>query len=330
MTTAILAAMVAFGGFGKPETFVTEPFAYRGKEFTSFVTESYRTNNVSNPEGFYSWFEDAAKEHGMPDGLQRTLSTYKAKIHAAKTPQAQAEVQKELGTLIHKTVKASIPKFNLDRGFEFVHVVDRGERQCYLQSILVAGLLQKAGVDSGVAMVWKNLSHQETNNGHAVAVERLADGHDIIVDCSDPVPFVKHEGLFMRSPKGGYKFVSLVFDGDKPDIAGYRAEGDGKPIHPKSLDLSFIRSQFDYYRGERAPGGFFLVPRTPEGLQASASFLEKAVKENPDNPLAEYVLGHVYKIQKKMDLARKQYKLAYGIYERQGWIPDGPREAARL
>src|SRR4029079_16762051 len=91
----------------------------------------------------------------------------------------RAEAEQVLGGTIHRIIKKVIPKFSLQHGFEFYQAKDLGERQCFLQSVLVSGLLQRAGIDSGVVMVYKNIAGEATNNGHAVAVARLTNGDDI-------------------------------------------------------------------------------------------------------------------------------------------------------
>ena len=62
--------------------------------------------------------------------------------------------------------------------------------------MIIAGLAQDMGVNAGVVMVYKNIEGAPTNNGHAVALFKLAEGKDIIVDASDPIPFVEQKGLF--------------------------------------------------------------------------------------------------------------------------------------
>ena len=84
---------------------------------------------------------------------------------------------------------------------------------------------------------------------------------------------------------------------------------------------------FDYYRGERTQGGFFETPTTTEGLQQSAVFLQKSVKENPRNPLAVYMLGHIYQKLGRTDAAISQYLAARDLYERAGWTPQGLKDA---
>jgi Tfp pilus assembly protein PilF len=68
-------------------------------------------------------------------------------------------------------------------------------------------------------------------------------------------------------------------------------------------------------------------PRTSEGLANSARFLEAAIKDDPANPLATYVLGHIYRAQGKLAEANKQFKQGYDLYVRYGFVPDGPKTA---
>src|SRR5207244_2849315 len=120
---------------------------------------------------------------------------------------------------------------------------------------LIAGLLQSADVYAGVAMVSKNIKGLAINNAHAVTLVKLANGKDIIVDASDPEPFARQKGLFVRTRD--YRYVEPAFEEDSSTILFYRAAAGGQKIETRSvrtLDYEFLRSQFAYYRGERAPG----------------------------------------------------------------------------
>ncbi len=228
-------------------------------------------------------------------------------------------------------MKAVIPKFSLERGFEFANTVRLGERQCLLQSVLISGVLQQLGLRSGVAMVWRNERGQESNLGHVVTVLRLTGGRDVLVDASDKSPFMRHQGLLVRDtagPGAPYRFVRPRY-ADDDTITAYTAGKDVLgPAKVGLLDAAYVRSQFDYYRGERAPGGF-IGPSTPEGLTRSARFLERAVKLSPANPLATYVLGHVYRKQGRLELARRQYELAGRLYRAAGHVPAGVADALK-
>ncbi|RYG46634.1 hypothetical protein EON79_09600, partial [bacterium] len=249
-------------------------FPYGSPAFRTFVQDSLGKED----KAFYRWFETSLRQKGY--GGVKELMSY------SKDP-------KEMSAKLHEAIKKAIPKFSLDRGFEFRETVSRGERQCFLQSVLLAGLMQRSGFDAGVAMVWKNDKGSTSNNGHAVPIVRTKEG-DLIVDCSDPTPFMKHQGLYISDGNKGYRFVQPRYKGDA--ISTYLAGG---PVVARGLGLDFLRSQFDFYRGERAPGGFLAAPKTASGLAASARYLERAQKECPENALAVYVLGRVYARQGK-------------------------------
>lgn len=322
----VMGLQRANGRAAKPASQVQDAwFPYKSPAFDHFVAASYKSMKAGDPSAFYSWFDDHFKEQaGSPP--EAFLAQRKQEIDGLSDPVAKADAQQKLGGDIHRLVKKTIPKFSLERGFEFVNTERLGERQCFLQSVLVCGLLQKAGVPSGVAMVYKNIQGQATNNGHAVAVARLSDGKDVIVDCSDPEPFVEQRGLFVRNGKSAYIYVEPEYDGTTGIITAYKSEGNAKVLSPRSvttLDVPFIDSQFDYYRGERAEGGVFDVHPTTAGLQRSAMFLRKSIQENPANPLAVYMLGHAYRKLGKGDLATHQYQAARVLYAKDGWLPQG-------
>ena len=180
-------------------------YAYASPAFTLFVDDSFKDGGSGSADDFYHWFSDAydhsTKRYlGHPDlSLEDLLDAKREDLAAISDPGRRAAAEQEFCYWIHGMVKAVIPRFSLDRGFEFRHTVKYGERQCFLQSILVSGMLQRAGLDAGVAMVSRNIAGTDTNNGHAVSVVRLADGNHTLVDCSDPEPFVRHHGLYVRA-----------------------------------------------------------------------------------------------------------------------------------
>lgn len=322
--------VLASGNFRKPQSSTDPSFPYQSPQFTKFVSDSYAVKGSGSPTDFYSWFNQGFKDvAGAEPNL--FLVSEKKRISSLNGVE-RVKAQIALGGNIHRIVKKVIPKFSLQNGFEFYKAKDLGQRQCFLQSVLVSGLLQRAGVPAGVVMVYKNIQGQATNNGHAVSVERLSDGTDILVDCSDPTPNVEHQGLFLRCAPKDYIYVNPSYVGDTGIIKGYAQEGGGPVLKPHQLgllDLAFISSMFDYYRGERTPGGFFETPTTQAGLTASAKFLQKSIQENPNNPLAVYMLGHVLQKLGEKDRAASQYLASRDLYSRYGWVPQGVQDALR-
>jgi hypothetical protein len=311
-----------------------ERYPYAETAFTGFVGESFREARRGAAEDYYGWFEDAYSRSTLryPEQESRPLPDLlewkRQELARVTDPAARGRQERELAGWVHAMVKKVIPKFSLDRGFEFVNVVRHGERQCFLQSVLIAGLLQKAGVPAGVAMVYKNVQGRPTNNGHAVTVVRLASGRDIVVDASDPEPFVRQAGLFLRT--AGYAYVDPVYDTSTSEITAYRTAGSAKRLQPsevRTLDIPFLHSQFYYYRGERAPGGVLFVRKSRAGLAASIAHLRKSVELCPANPLSVYTLGRAYLAQGKTRQATPLLTRAFRLYDRYGWVPSGPRDA---
>lgn len=322
---AVLAVSLVSAG---PALAASDHYPYRGKAFTAMVTESCGQAGAGE---FYRWMEAAYREHRQekqPATMAAWMQALRRSLTSARGRARKTTVAHDACSRLHRLVKTMIPKFSLDRGFEFRNVVRYGERQCLLQSVLIAGILQKAGVDAGVVMVSRNEKGTDTNNGHVVTLVRLPDGTHSLVDASDPHPFARQQGLFVRM--SGYRYVYPVFRGGGATISGYRPAAPGaKPLPPagvRALDLSFIRSQFDFYRGERAPGGLLAAPATPEGLEASAGFLRRSVRRCPANPLTVFSLGRVYLRQGKKDEALSLVRQSQRIYTRAGWVPAGPRE----
>jgi Flp pilus assembly protein TadD len=127
--------------------------------------------------------------------------------------------------------------------------------------------------------------------------------------------------------EGGWRFVTPTFDGDVM-TAYVRTDGRGSVPAAKLgfLSLAYVRSQYDYYRAERAVGGVLGTGSgrsTPDGLKTSETLLRQALKEEPGNALAASVLGTVMRKQGRLDEARAQYRSAGALYTAQGHLPAG-------
>ncbi|PNY82879.1 hypothetical protein CVO96_05215 [Deinococcus koreensis] len=308
--------------------------SFGGPNVQRLAAESYARAGLSGR--FQTWLETAYTRAGVPLAggatLKAALDARRAQLAAARTPAARDTLARETAAWAHRFIKKAVPKFSLERGFEFASIPRTGERQCLLQSVIIAGLLQRAGLDAGLVMVWKNMSGQESNLGHVTSVLRLPGGAgDLEVDASEPEPFATHQGVLAWAA-GGVRFLSPVF-GPGNVITGYtRADGQGpaqgtlKPAGLSFLSLGYVRSQFDYYRAERAPGGVLGTgtgQSTPAGLQASERELRRALTEAPDNALATGVLGTVLRKQGRVAEARAQYLRAAKLYAAQGHLPAG-------
>lgn len=308
-------------------------FPYRSAQFTHFLTESNVWCKPSESRDFYAWLGNAYANcnHKFPGkehmSLAELLKAKREQFSRIKNPDHKAENEIAFSAWVHRMVKTTIPKFSLDRGFEFCNVIQRGERQCLLQSVLITGLLQSVGCNAGVAMVYRNPKGQESNNGHTVVLLKLPDGRDILVDASEPDPFYKPQGIFVKDPE--YRYVNPVYVDYSSRIKYYLTQSGGRVIATTQvgpLDYRFVCSQFWYYRGERAKGAFFAAKPTAEGWSEAQRALEQSVKFCNKNPLSVYMLGRVYHAQGKTWQAKNSFQNAYALYTRFGWMPSGPKE----
>lgn len=328
-----------------------EKYPYGGRWFTSYVRDSYRGvgEEAGNADKFYSWWQSVVQTNTglfpgdlppttdsadppVPMDLPTRLTLERKRITALPDAPRRASEQVRVAQMLHKAVKTVIPKFSLERGYEFRHVVGRGERQCLLQSVLLAGMMQAMGMDAGAFMVWKSETGNESNNGHVVTVLKLADGGDVLIDCSDPHPIAKQQGLFVwDDTTKQHRFVEPEYDSDDSGvIRGYRIYNtdtilSNKQVRP--LDARFVDSQFDFYRGEHVRGGLLHTPRTDEGLAREVVYLRRAVKSAPQNPLPIYMLGRVYLKQNKLGAAKVCLTRAHALYAKAGRVPQGARDA---
>ncbi|GHF49269.1 hypothetical protein HNQ07_002529 [Deinococcus metalli] len=297
-----------------------------GPAFSALAADSYRRATLDGT--FSAWLSAAYTRTGKPlaggQTLSAALDARRAQVQAASGAERD-KLALDTAAWAHAFVKAAVPRFSLERGYEFASIPKYGERQCLLQSTIIAALLQRAGLNAGLVMVWKSLSGQESNLGHVTSVVRLSTG-DVQVDASEPTPTAKHQGL-LAWVDGGWRFVTPTFDGD---VMTTYVRTDGRGSVPAAklgfLSLAYIRSQYDYYRAERTVGGVLGTGSgrsTPDGLKTSEALLRQSLQEEPGNPLAASVLGTVLRKQGRDDDARAQYRKAAALYTAAGHMPAG-------
>ncbi|MFC3832895.1 MULTISPECIES: hypothetical protein [Deinococcus] len=301
-----------------------------GAALNALAAESYRRTGV--PGDLATWLDVAyLRAHRPLAGgatLDQALSRRRAQLLAAPTPAQKDRLARETAAWAHALIKRAVPKFSLERGFELANFAASGERQCLSQSTVIAGLLQRAGLDAGLAMVWTSMAGQVSNLGHVTSVLRLPSGAgDLEVDASEPGPIATHPGVLAWTGSG-YRFLKATF-GPGGLITAYTPVGQTGPLRPAQthfLSLAYIRSQYSYYRAERAPGGVLGTGTgraTTSGLQTSVRLLQEALALEPHNALAASVLGTVWRKQGHLAQAREQYLRAAALYAAQGYTPAG-------
>lgn len=331
----ILAAL-AFAVLGTtPANALSRPdrfaYPYGSPQFSQFISDSFREYKTGEPGKFYEWFDDAYHKWrytGKPGpNIEDALLYKKRQLATISDRTRKASDEAGFASWLHGLIKKVIPKFDLDTGYEFYNAMSRGERQCFLQSVIIAGMLQRAGVDAGIAMVYKSSEGQLSNNGHAITLVKLADNQDIIIDASHPEPSVCQQGLFVKSQD--YAYVEPVFARGLTRIDSYLTTSGHRGLATSQvapLGLDFIRSQFYYYRGERARDGLLASKPSRQGLKRSEQQLRMSVKYCPRNPLAVYMLGRTHLALGQSAQAAKELARAMSLYRSFGWVPQGPRD----
>ena len=326
----LLLANVTALGAGLASRLQPEPrYPFGSSAFDALIRDSEAETASAKRSGFETWLGAAyarspkAQLEGFKS-LPAALEARQAAYRKLGSVAAKVAFERGTGAWLHRMVKASIPKFSLDRGFEFTNTVALGERQCLLQSVLIAGLLQRIGMDAGTVMIWRNLAGATSNLGHVSTLLRLSNGTALLVDASEPMAFPRHQGVFSFNKKlGQYQFLTPTFGG-KDAITGF----DRATVTDlETLPYSYVRSQFYFYRGERTPGAFVNKPLTPAGMGKGIAFLKRAVQLEPQNPLAQYVLGHLYRNAGQLEASNVQYKLSHALYEKFGFVPSGVQSA---
>ncbi len=304
---------------------------YGSKAFISLVEDSVKTTGVASVEYFNAWMDSNTLQAARVSAFgnqgrdwTQVLERHRTALENMKDPDQRARRELELGTWLHATVKRALPNYDLGRGFELAYAAQRKERQCLLQSVLISSLLQAMGVDAGIMMMNQNRDGQYTNNTHVVVIIKKSDGRDSLVDASYPETLVAHKGL-MATVDGRYRYVRPVYTDDYREITAYREEPSRRMLDTKdvrTLDAAFVRSQVNFYRGERAHGGVLAKATSRAGLNKSVRFFERSLELGPRNPLPAYFLARTLEIQGKRQEAHQQFRSALGLYSQAGWIPN--------
>jgi tetratricopeptide (TPR) repeat protein len=309
-------------------------YPFDSSVFAQFVTDSNRAAPRVGADHFAAWWRERFQQFKHPDlpgaTLDAALEARRQELRAVVNQKARDKLELRTAAALHALVKRLIPKFSFEYGFEFTNLVSLLERQCLSQSVLIAAMLQEAGVNAGTVMVWQSQSGEESNLGHVAVLLRLSGGRDVIIDASDRTPVMRHLGIY-GFVGGKLSFVKPIFLNDA-SISSYKVLKTSRTIPAKAfqtLSVAFLRSQFYYYRGERAKNGFASVHSTRAGLEASAKSLIQSIALEPENPLAQYVLGHVYRRLGKLEAAKTQYTKGYALYQAQGYVPFEPLAAMK-
>jgi hypothetical protein len=333
---SLSASALASSQNGRLPVATGERYPYGSALFDDLVRESYRVGNAGATSQFYGWLGSAYEQRGprLPGreylGLKELLAATHRDLSAMPPGALKDETEATICVWLHRLIQRLLPRYDLERGFEFHNAAGHGMRQCFLQSVLISSLLQAMGLDAGVVMVYRNPAGYDINNSHATVLVKLSGGRDILVDASYQEPFVRQRGLFVRCPE--YRYVDVIYEPGSARISYYRAAGGRSRIETaqlRPLDLSFLRSQFYYYRGERAEGGALARKKTPAGLEASQRHLETSLELCPQNPLPAYLLTRVYHAQGEAERAREMRAVAFRLYSQCGWVPASLRPATR-
>ena len=204
----LLASVTALGAGLASRLQPESRYPFGSSAFDALIRDSEAETASAKRSGFETWLGAAytrspkAQLEGFKS-LPAALEARQAAYRKLGSVAAKVAFERETGAWLHRMVKASIPKFSLDRGFEFTNTVALGERQCLLQSVLIAGLLQRIGIDAGTVMIWRNLTGATSNLGHVSTLLRLSNGTALLVDASEPMAFPRHQGVFSFNKKLG-------------------------------------------------------------------------------------------------------------------------------
>lgn len=291
-------------------------YEFGGATFDGFVQESFKVVGKGKPADFYAFIEKGIQAN-QSSSWTAWINLKRGELSASTDKRATREA---IAAELHRIVKRVIPKFSLDRGFEFAYTTTLGERQCFLQSILIASILQRVGMDAGTVMVYRNPKGETSNLGHACNLVRFDESTSALVDASDPTPFNNHQGIFLRV-KGKYQFIRPQYSGSHI-TSFWTSKGASEPLSAVlPLPLDYVNSMFDYYRAERTPNGLLAEKPSASAMKRSVMFLERSVRRSSQNPLAVYQLARAYLKQGRAGQSELRLRHAVRLYRSAGWVP---------
>lgn len=302
--------------------------AYAGSTFDGFVRDSFKNVGTGNASQFYASMEMGVESY-FEEPWNSFINRQRGLLAIAKTPEAKRDARIAVCTEVHQAIKRLIPKFSLSRGFEFAYLTTKGERQCFLQSVLISSILQRCEIEAGVVMIYRNTKGQPSNLGHCTVLVRLSQREQVLVDASAMNPFIAQQGIFART-REGYVFLRPIFE-DKVFITGYQREVLPVGLIPNEsvlpVDTGFMRSMFEYYRGERAENGVLSKKPSKDGIKQSIKHFKKSIRLSRSNPLPVYMLGVALEKQGKSDQWKYFFLQSRELYARSGWVPSNVASA---
>lgn len=209
-------------------------------------------NNSAELQIFYGWLEETSNQNGI-DSFVKALARHKSQLEAFTDLQERVVLEIATARWLHKTVRVVINRICLERNYQRAYPNSHEHQQGLLQSVLLAALMHEVGLNSGVVGVWMDQEGHLNEGSHTVALLRLANGRDLLVDAVSPEPFPRHKGIYIwDAQKGEYGRVETCYALDVV-IVGYLRFCEGKALLPAEvapLDLPYLYSQFARSRGE--------------------------------------------------------------------------------
>ena len=338
----LLFVLTAGISFSEKSVFNGCNYPYKSAKMDKFIIDSYNNTNSMDYKQFYKWMDDKftqwLKENKkkLPVNLMdksnftEFCSASKRELQAVKDNKKKEKAIINLCQWLHKYIKKIIPVFSLQRGYEFSNVVLFGERQCYLQSVLIASILQYMGIDAGVVMVNKNEKGVESNNGHAVTLVKISKDKLIVVDASEPYPFAIHQGLFLKRD-GNYIYLVPNYNTDKI-IKDFNTYNNKKVSNREvsCLNEDFLNSQFYVYRGEWVDGALHDNKKSAVGIKKANNYFKKAVEICSENTLALYFYARSFEEMGEKENAVKYFDKAYKCCVKYGFVPPNLKTKIKL
>src|SRR3569833_1470959 len=100
-------------------------YPLHSKQFDQFVSDSYGEPAAREVGDFYQWLDHAYQTSPTrPAGqeeltLEQVLEAKQKALATISDPGERTRSEVETAAWIHRTIKKTIPRFSLDRGFEF-------------------------------------------------------------------------------------------------------------------------------------------------------------------------------------------------------------------
>lgn len=302
-------------------------FRYENAEFRGIVADSYRVTRKGSPTKFYRIIESRLRQQVGKPWLKFAWERRYAQNRITDL-EKRAEFQEQTIEIIHRAVRAIAPKSDRYSGFEFAYMASRKTRDALSQTVLAATLLQDCGIKAGVTVVFKRSGGDYVNFDYPVAIAKLANYRDRLVDLTTSIVSPQHLGVLLVNQEN-YDYIALSpsYERQTGRIEAYVKQTGTRPTlsarYTSTLDINYVDSLFDVNRALFIKDGLKSLTPSDSALKLTISYLKRAIEKCGENAISTHLLAQTYELLGDRNQAGSYFRDAYSMYQRYGFVPEG-------